>query len=450
MSALSHDLPDGMFEWVEDVAGGVITHLHRHPARREAWVVDVKRPDGSVLECFLRFERDKGNLERETRIVQALSRTDVPVPNVYAGWNADLRATLFERDPGRSDIDKLENSHQQRAVMEDFIRVVARFHRLDPDDLGIDDIMPARPKNDREAVLGEVDAVIDRWSHFLDGYVDPFTTYAIDWLYRFAPKQVARVSLVQGDTGPVNFMFQGDRVSSVIDWELGHWGDPLEDLGNICVREMWNPTVGLNGLFKLYSEESGVPYSRFAAQYYTVHQNVRGMVGIHWYSQNAYQREPLAWAICYRYVGDRTTIEMIAAAMEIAIERPEMPNDDAAPDVLALGATHSLERDVMPAIEDAFAAGRARDIAILIECIDRRQRHAAALEAIECDEIGALLGRTPGSAEEATAQLDAAIRDRRLEDEPLVKYLARRAYRDEWLYAPAAKLYPGRQWAEID
>ena len=116
---------------------------------------------------------------------------------------------------------------------------------------------------------------------FLDGYVDPLTTYGLDWLRRFAPKEVARVSLVQGDTGPVNFMFQGDRVSAVIDWELGHWGDPMEDLGNIVVREMFNPCGGLEGLFRLYEQESGIPYSRFAAQYYAVHQNVRGMIPIH-------------------------------------------------------------------------------------------------------------------------------------------------------------------------
>jgi aminoglycoside phosphotransferase (APT) family kinase protein len=26
--------------------------------------------------------------------------------------------------------------------------------------------------------------------------------------------------LVQGDTGPGNFMYQGDRVTAIIDWEL--------------------------------------------------------------------------------------------------------------------------------------------------------------------------------------------------------------------------------------
>ena len=117
MAELKHDLPDGMVEWIAETGGGEVTKLKRHVARREAWIVDVTRPDGSVLEGFLRLQRDDGGvdprrLERETRITQALMETDIPVTTVHA-WNADLRCTLFSRDPGRSDIDHLESPEQQ-------------------------------------------------------------------------------------------------------------------------------------------------------------------------------------------------------------------------------------------------------------------------------------------------------------------------------------------------
>ena len=339
MAELKHDLPEGMVEWVAETGGGEVTHLRRHVARREAWIVDVTRSDGSVLEGFLRLQRDDGGvdprrLERETRITQSLMETDVPVTTVY-GWNPDLRCTLFSRDPGRSDIDKLDDPAQQRAIMEDFMRVCARFHNLDLDELGIDDVMEPRPTTAREAALNEVDFICRQWERFLDGYDDPLTVYGLEWLRRFAPEKVARVSLVQGDTGPVNFMFQGDRVSSVIDWELGHWGDPMEDLGNILVREMWNPSGGLEGLFKLYEAESGIPYDRFGAQYYAIHQQVRGMIPIHHVALHAHPRESLAWYLCYRYLGDRTTCEMLMMAMDVEVERPEMPEDVGEPDVIA-------------------------------------------------------------------------------------------------------------------
>jgi hypothetical protein len=61
-----------------------------------------------------------------------------------------------------------------------------------------------------------------------------------------------------------------------------------------------------------------------------------------------------------------------------------------------------------------------------------------------------LLGRRPGGVAEANAQLCDAIRRRSLEDAPLIQYLARKAYRDEWLYQPAAEIYPARFWSKLD
>jgi aminoglycoside phosphotransferase (APT) family kinase protein len=217
--------------------------------------------------------------------------------------------------------------------MEDFIRIVARMHTLDLGALGLDDVMQYKPVTATECALCEVDLILSQWRQFLDRYTDPLISYGVDWLRRFAPDSVARVSLVQGDTGPVNFMFQGNRVSSVVDWELAHYGDPMEDLGNISVREFWNPCGGLEGLFELYERESGIPYRRFAAQYYRVHQNVRGMIPIHFVCLNAHPRESVAWYLCYRYVGDRSTCEALAEAMDVEIDRPEMPEDVGKPDV---------------------------------------------------------------------------------------------------------------------
>jgi aminoglycoside phosphotransferase (APT) family kinase protein len=453
MAELVHDLPDGMIEWIAEIGGGEVTHIHRHVARREAWVVDVTRPDGSVLEGFLRLQREEGvdprRLERETRIMQALWPRGVPVPQVH-GWNPELRATLFSRDPGSADLDKVDDPAQQRAVMEDFIRVVARFHTLDLDELGLDDVMQYKPRTPAECALGEVDLIVGQWRSFLDRYDDPLTVYGLDWLRRFVPDKVARVSLIQGDTGPVNFMFQGDRVSAVIDWELGHYGDPLEDLGNIMVREFYNPSGGLEGLFELYERESGIPYDRFRARYYAVHQNVRGMIPIHYVCAHAHPRESLAWYLCYRYVGDRGTVEMLAAAMDVDIAAPEMPVDAGEPDVLADAALYAQEHDVELRLDDPFAIQRARDVKTLVRCIDRRRRYGQLLEAEELDDLAALLDKRPTHLAEGLAALCDAIREHRLDDAAVIRTLARKAYRDEWLYAPAVAYYPGRRWAEID
>jgi aminoglycoside phosphotransferase (APT) family kinase protein len=452
---LQHDLPAGMTDWVEAVGGGAITRLERHVASREAWVVDVARPDGSVLAAFLRLERESpaGNpwsLEKETRIVQALAGTAVPVPVVH-GWNPDLRCTLFERVPGRADLDRVDDPAQQRAVMEHFIDVVAELHRLDPDELGVADAMPYRPSTAEECALGEVELILGAWSGFLATYTEPLITYSLEWLRRFVPRSVAKVALVQGDTGPVNFMFDGDRVTAVIDWEWGHLGDPLEDLGNICVREFWNPSGGLTGLFERYERASEIPYDRRTARYYSVQQNVRGMIPIHALTQDAHPTRPVAWWIAYRYVGDRATCEAIAEAMGLVLERPELPEQDGAPDVLADAARHALRHDVVPDLSSPFARSRARDVDVLVACMDRRRRFAATIDELERDDLGAVLGGRPTTTADGLARLDTAIRDRTLDDDVVLPYLARRAYRLEWLHAPAADtLYPDRSWSPID
>ncbi len=454
MSGLRHDLPAGIVEWVARTGGGEVTRLERHVARREAWVVDVTRADGSVLEGFLRLERERDptspwSLRKETRIVEALARTSVPVPRVY-GTSDELGCTLFQRAPGRSDLDRLADPRRQRAVMEDFIRVMARMHTLDPDEIGISSEMPEVPASAERAALGEVELVLERWKRFLRSYREPLLTYAVDWLRRHAPKRIERVSLVQGDTGPGNFLFEGERVSAVVDWEWGHLGDPLEDLGNLCVREFWNPCGGLAGLFRLYERESGIPYSRAAARYYRVQQNVRGMVGIHAVTALLRPREPVSWFLAYRYVGDRATCEALAEAMGVAVERPEVPDDGAPGDVLAEAARFALEHDVEPALASPFARSRAAEARILVEVVDRRHRFGPALAATEREELGALLGRRPRSLGDGLRALDRAIRARALGDEAIVHYLLRRALRDEWLHAPAVGLYPERRWAEID
>ncbi|MFK7732594.1 MAG: phosphotransferase [Pseudomonadales bacterium] len=448
-----HDLPDGLLQWLAAATNGRITYLERHVARREAWKVDLQLNNGETIEGFLRLQRDTGGdpqrLERETRILQAIAERGIPAPKIHA-WSDEFRAVLMERDPGRSDIDKLESQQQQRAVMEDFMRVVARFHLLDPDELALDDVMLYRPKTARDCALQEVDELVSQWGFFMKTYNDPLMSYGVKWLERFAPETVARVSLLQGDTGPVNFMFQGNAVSTVIDWECGHYGDPLEDLGNIMVREFWNPCGGLKGLFTLYEQESGIPYDRFRAQYYAVQQNVRGMIPIHYVANKGNDQESLAWYLCYRYIGDRATAEMLAAAMNIRVEKPALPEDTASDDVLANSAIHMQRKDVLPATTDKFAQSRATDVSRLIECIDRRTRFGDAVNDAELDDLTELLGARPDSVEGGRAEFVNLISNDALSDEVIIPVLLRKAYRDEWLYKPATDLYPGRVWADID
>ncbi len=443
-----------MLQWVSEIAKGRITRCERSVARREAWVVDVERADGSELRGFLRLERDpqpgnRWSLEKETAIVAALAGTDVPVAEVH-GWNPDLTCVLFERVDGVGAIAEA-GATAVRPVMEQFIDAIAAMHTLDLDALALPDLPGLkRPETTRDAALGEVDAITSTWADFLAGYTEPLMSYTLDWLERYAPKQVSRVSLLQGDTGPGNFVFDGDKLTAVVDFEWGHYGDPLEDLGNICVREFWTPSGCLDrALLDRYEKASGIPVDLAAVRYYRVQQNVRGMIPIHAVTKYARAREPLAWYLAYQYVGDRATCEAMAESMGITLTEPELPTDSE-PGILAQAADHALTADVLPAVSGGFAKSRVADAQRLVACVDRLRRFEATVDALEREALGELLGRRPDSTAAGLVELDAGIREHRYDDDVVLPYLAARCRRLEWLYAPACAMFPDQHWAALD
>jgi hypothetical protein len=158
----------------------------------------------------------------------------------------------------------------------------------------------------------------------------------------------------------------------------------------------------------------------------------------------------LAWYLAYRYVGDRATVEAMAESMCITIDRPEMPKDEGTVDPLAAAAEWANEHDVRPAITSAFAKSRSDDISILLRCMERARRLGNAIERADLADLSALLGRRIRSATLGNSALDTAIQERRLDDERLIQFLGRRAYRREWLYSPVTQLYPNRRWAALD
>lgn len=80
------ELPHHIVEWIEDVTATTVERVDRRPggARKEAWFVDGRGPDG-VVELFLRYDRsdpavtgDPWTLHREATVYCALQHADVP------------------------------------------------------------------------------------------------------------------------------------------------------------------------------------------------------------------------------------------------------------------------------------------------------------------------------------------------------------------------------------
>jgi aminoglycoside phosphotransferase (APT) family kinase protein len=105
----------------------------------------------------------------------------------------------------------------RRAVGEEFVDVLAAIHALDWRATGL-----PGPRDE-----------VAHWERLLDEAVIvevPLLREAIAWL-RANPASSGRVALVHGDYRIGNFILAPDRrIAAILDWELAHVGDPLEDI----------------------------------------------------------------------------------------------------------------------------------------------------------------------------------------------------------------------------
>ena len=93
----------------------------------------------------------------------------------------------------------------------------------------------------------------------------PVIEYGFRWLAARLPPPGRRV-LVHGDYRVGNVMFGADGVRVILDWEQAHVGDPMEDLGWMCVRA-WRfgsplPVGGIgerDAFFAAYERAGGGP-----------------------------------------------------------------------------------------------------------------------------------------------------------------------------------------------
>ena len=119
---------------------------------------------------------------------------------------------------------------------------------------------------DPAAIPGIVDVdQIDRYREVLDTVGEPHPTFelAFKWLAENRPPPSAR-TVVHGDFRLGNVIVSRDGLRAVLDWELVHLGDPMEDLGWMCVKA-WRfgsplPVAGVGEyerLFEAYEAAGG-------------------------------------------------------------------------------------------------------------------------------------------------------------------------------------------------
>ena len=128
---------------------------------------------------------------------------------------------------------------------------------------------------------------LDHWAGLIDRDADqplPITEAAIRWLRANPPPPAQRLSIVHGDYRTGNFLFDADGdIHGVLDWEMAHLGDPLEDLG-WSLQPVW--TFGRQGLagglcpsaraVAIWERASGLHADPAALHWWTLFNCVKG------------------------------------------------------------------------------------------------------------------------------------------------------------------------------
>ncbi len=136
---------------------------------------------------------------------------------------------------------------------------LVRTHRIDPGQAGL-----ALPSDGAAAgAPAEVGRYLELLGLVCGGRPQPVLELAGRWLKAKAPP-LDRTGLVHGDFRVGNFMFDETGLVAVLDWELAHAGDPLEDISWLSVRS-WrfgNESAAVGGLcsrreFARFYEEAG-------------------------------------------------------------------------------------------------------------------------------------------------------------------------------------------------
>lgn len=212
-----------------------------------------KKPNGALLPSA-------HAVDREHRVMSALSSSGVPVPTVRGLCSDEtiIGTPFFVMDfvPGRIFFDQTLpglRREERAAIFDSMNETIARLHRTAPVAVGLEDY--GRPSNFLERQIA-------RWSkQYRASETHPIAAmdHLMEWLPRFIPPQ-APGTIVHGDYRLDNLIIHPSepRVIAVLDWELSTLGDPIADFAYHVMAWRIPPQV-FRGLGGIDLTELGIP-----------------------------------------------------------------------------------------------------------------------------------------------------------------------------------------------
>lgn len=392
-------------------------------ASRETWSLDAVRPDGSRRGLIVR--RDPEDLPRPEQMAReaaafvAAREAGVPEPELHDHGDSALGSPylLMERLEGETIARRLLRddayADARPKLAREFGRVLARIHAIDPERI---------PGLQRVDALGQL-------TELYEGFGEPRPAIELGLRHLAGNRPPSGGDrLVHGDFRTGNLLIGPDGLRGVLDWELVHRGDPMQDLGWVCTKA-WrfgspHPVGGFGSREELlagYAEAGGTPPSLETLAWWELYGTVRwALLCRRQAERHLSGAEPsLELAVLGRRVCEQEHDVLLALGLAepVTVRDPlddpydepgRLPHDRPGADELLAVAGEFLTGE-MSAGNDARLRFHARVAANAVKIARREARLGAAHAAAHRDRLAAL-----GCADDA--ELCAAIRDGSLDD----------------------------------
>jgi aminoglycoside phosphotransferase len=461
--------------WIEEMTGGRFVSSRQVAAGgRIGHIVDVER-GGEMLPLFIQL----GRLEelsriafldsaREAEIYRALAGSGIPIPKVW-GASAEHQAFLVDRVKGVTWMHPPATPEEQLSVAQDFIRHLATWHKLDPDKLDLPSFKPVlSAREHQKRVVADMRAQATAQG---GDAIEPMLRISLDFLERELPDYEGPTVLLQGDTGPGNFMYENGKVSGVIDWELAHLGDPMDDIAWVTWRATQHTFTHVPDRLREYEALTGFKIDDKRVYYYRVNACVRlassgsgpwggfGLPGMGVKAPRAGASAPVTSdsdrgadgsAFVFTILHRRMRLEALMTALGLPISGPQMLEEAPAKEYAQMYEDILARLQVaVKRTEDRTAANLMKGIARSVKYLKEADRNGAKFDQLELEDIGEMMGRKSADITEARQGLYAAAVERKISDEAYILYHWRRMLRDEQIMRVTAGSVYGRGWPPL-